>query len=66
MKGLEYARRKYPDGYASIDVQCKDVLYKHVSLKNVIQLLKAGISGDTCVVPPRWDYVPGKIAERTD
>ena len=57
---------KYPDGYASIDVQCKDVLYKHVSLKNVIQLLKAGISGDTCVVPPRWDYVPGKIAERTD
>lgn len=25
-----------------------------------------GISGDTCVVPPRWEKVPSKMAERTE
>jgi hypothetical protein len=55
---------RYPGGYASIDVMCKDIFYKHIPLDDVLERITVGISGDTCVIPPLWKHVPGEIVER--
>ena len=55
---------RYPDGFSSIDVMCKNILYKHIPLADVLDRIRVGIDGDSCVLPPRWESSPGKIMER--
>ncbi|MBE6035094.1 MAG: hypothetical protein E7222_10425 [Clostridiales bacterium] len=55
---------RYRDGRSSIDVMCKNIFIKHVPLENVIELMTVGINGDSCLLPPRWEKIPGKIVER--
>ena len=55
---------RYRKGDSSIDVFCKDTVYKHVLIKDVMERVRVGIDGDTCVVPVRWESPHGKIYER--
>ena len=49
---------------SSIDVLCKDTVYKHVPLNDAIERLRVGIDGDTCVILVRWESPHGEIYER--
>ena len=57
---------RYPGGYASIDIMCKDVFFKHISLDCVVEKMTIGFSGDSCVLPPRWESTHGQIVEREE
>ena len=43
---------------------CKDTFYKHVPVNDVIERLRVGIDGDTCVIPVRWESPHGERYER--
>ena len=55
---------KLQNGCLSIDVLCKDTFYKHVPINDVIERLRVGIDGDTCVIPVRWESPHGERYER--
>ena len=48
----------------TIDVMCETGLYKHLDLSDVVEVMTIGFSGESCVLPPKWETRPGKIVER--